>query len=93
MNPNTVAQNRTARLAREASTPVYTTETPVREHLYVAEVEADIGGRFWSQPMTEADLNVWVDEKLALDYDLSDWDHASKCWCSHGNPHPAGWKE
>lgn len=27
MNPNTVAQNRTARLVREANTPVYTTDT------------------------------------------------------------------
>lgn len=31
MKPSTVAQNRTARLAREATTPVYSTSTPSPE--------------------------------------------------------------
>lgn len=81
MNPNMVAQNRTARLVRETTAPVYSTTTPVREHLYVAEIEADTGFRRWTKPMTEANLNIEVDEMERIGYCLSDWDHAAKCWC------------
>ena len=85
MNPTQVAQNRTARLAREAQTPVYSTTTPEPEHLYGAEIEADTGYRRWTKPMTEAALNAEVDAMEEIGYSLSDWDHASKCWCQYGD--------
>jgi hypothetical protein len=80
MNPSDVAKARTARLAREATTPVYSTSTPAREHLYVAEVEDDYG-RHWTKPMTEANLNKEVDTLEQIGYWISDWDHAARCWC------------
>ena len=85
MNPNDVAKARTARLAREATTPVYSTSTPAPEHLYVAEIEADTGYRRWTKPMTEDALNAEVDAMAEIGYSLSDWDHAAKCWCQFGN--------
>lgn len=81
-NPAQVASARTARLVREASTPVYSTTTAPREHLYVIEWEADTGGRFWSQPMTEAQAEAEMKEADAFGmYGVSDYDHAAKCWC------------
>lgn len=77
MNPLMVAQNRTARLAREASTPVYTTVTPVREHVEVVELEHEYGYRTWVSTKE-------ADTLLALpntEYSVSDVDHSAKCWC------------
>ena len=78
MNPMMVAKNRTARLVREAKTPVYTTETKpyVRPHVMAVEIDSMMG-RFWSHmPETEVD-------KFCSRYpgDLSDIDHSTKCWC------------
>lgn len=80
MNPMMVAQNRTARLVREASTPVYSTSTPAREHLSVVEVEFDTGGRFWTKPMPDSEVDAYIGDLPESMY-LSDIDHAGKCWC------------
>lgn len=80
MNPMQVAQNRTARLVREATTPTYTTVTPVREHLYMVEMEADTGYRTWSSSMPDSKVNAYIDS-FPEGYMLSDVDHASRCWC------------
>lgn len=85
MNPMMVAQNRTARLVREATTPTYTTSTPApvvreREHLHVVEMEADTGYRTWSGSMPESKVNAYIDS-FPGDYMLSDVDHAANCWC------------
>lgn len=42
MNPLKAAQNRTARLAREAVTPVYTSETGVPNTALLAGIERDL---------------------------------------------------
>lgn len=80
MNPMQMNKNRTARLVREAQTPVYSTATPVREHVYVVELEHEYGYRRW---VSEKE----ADELLALpntEYSVSDEDHSTKCWCFRG---------
>ena len=79
MNPMMVAQNRTARLVREAQTPVYTTETKVREHLYVVEMDSGMG-RYWSKPMPDSEVDDYIN-RTPQSYEVSDIDHAAKCWC------------
>ena len=82
MNPNMVARNRTARLVAEAQTPVYSTSTPVREHLFAIEWEWDLGGRFWeTMPESQVDAAMAEGEKSTTKF-LSDVDHSAKCWCS-----------
>lgn len=82
MNPMQVAKARTARLVREAQTPVYSTETKpaVREHLSVIEIEYAGGGRAWSAPMPDSEVDAYLDAHLR-DNSVSDIDHAAKCWC------------
>ena len=81
MNPMTVAQARTARLVREAATPVYTTVTKprVREHLIACEVESDLGGRYW-RTMKESEVPAFWND-LPEGYYASDEDHSAQCWC------------
>jgi hypothetical protein len=79
MNPMQVAQNRTARLVREATTPTYSTSTPAREHLMMVEVETDTGYRHWAT-MRESQVDTYVSEIHPSD-GLSDIDHSAKCWC------------
>ncbi len=84
MNPMQVAQNRTARLVREATTPTYTTVTPVREHMMVVELEHEWGGRIWSKPMPDSAVDAYLDSYEGSSYGVSDIDHAAKCWCFKG---------
>lgn len=79
MNPMMVAKNRTARLVREAQTPVYTTSTPApveREHLTAVEIDTDFG-RYWSH-MPDSDVDAFCDRYPG---EISDIDHSAKCWC------------
>lgn len=79
ITPATVASARTARLVREASTPVYTTVTPApkaREHRMAVEIDSDFG-RFWSH-MPESEVDAFCD---LYPGDLSDIDHSTSCWC------------
>lgn len=80
MNPTQALANRTARLAREATTPVYSTSTPVREHMSVIEIEYSGGGRAWSAPMPDSEVGPYLDAHLR-DNSVSDIDHAARCWC------------
>lgn len=81
MNPMMVAQNRTARLVREATTPVYTTVTKpvVREHIEAVELEDDFG-RHWTH-MRESEVSAFIDDMVAVGYGVSDIDHSARCWC------------
>lgn len=79
MNPTQVAKNRTARLVREAQTPVYSTSTPAREHRMMVESDNDYG-RSWHGPMMESSANRFAD-RLADRGEFSDIDCASSCWC------------
>lgn len=82
MNPMMVAQARTARLVREATTPVYSTETkpaPEREHITAVELEDDYG-RSWSH-MPDNEVDAYINDMAILGYGLSDIDHSAKCWC------------
>lgn len=81
MNPKQAMANRTARLVREAHTPVYSTETvPVRpEHLTAVETDTD-SGRFWSH-MPESEITAFIDATFAAGNDISDIDHSAMCWC------------
>lgn len=88
MNPSVAFAARTARLAREAATPVYTTETKpvVREHIVAVETES-MYGRHWSA-MKESEVEAFMatlddwepgcDERGTY---LSDMDHSAQCWC------------
>jgi hypothetical protein len=83
MNPAKAAQNRTARLVREATTPVYSTSTPVREHLTVVEWDDDTH-RWWTAPMPDSEVDGYIERTIAQhngNIGLSDIDHAAKCWC------------
>lgn len=88
-SPASVASARTARLVREAATPVYSTSTPpepVREHIMAVETES-MYGRHWSV-MKDSEvedflsyLDDWTpgcDERGTY---LSDLDHSAQCWC------------
>lgn len=77
-NPAQVASARTARLVREAQTPVYSTSTPVQQHMMAVEVDSGIG-RYWRE-MPENKVNEFCDN-LAPSYSVSDIDHSAKCWC------------
>jgi hypothetical protein len=82
INPASVASARTARLVREASTPVYSTSTPApkaREHLHAVEIEFDTGGRLWTS-MPEGEVDGYIAD-LPESIGLSDVDHSAKCWC------------
>lgn len=95
-SPAAVASARTARLAREATTPVYSTSTPpapVREHIMAVETDG-IWGRHWSV-MKESEVEAFfadMDDQFAKwessgsipahePDGLSDVDHSAKCWC------------
>lgn len=81
MNPAQVAQNRTARLVREAQTPVYSTATPVREHIMAVEWEWDMGGRYWTE-VRENEVDAVIEARTATGtVFVSDVDHSAKCWC------------
>lgn len=86
MNPNMVAQNRTARLVREANTPTYTSETPTpaparaREHLMAVEWDS-VYGRAWNVNIPEGDVNAHIRDYSNEVYALSDVDHWTGCWC------------
>lgn len=84
-NPAQVMANRTARLVREALTPVYSTSTPPapaggRAHTKIVEMEYPSGYRTWSAPMAEGRVNDYIDSfgDLAM---LSDIDCSFTCWC------------
>lgn len=79
MNPAKVAQNRTARLAREARTPAFSTETPAREHRMAVELEDDYG-RHWTH-MDESEVDTYISDMAVIGYGLSDIDHSGMCWC------------
>lgn len=79
MNPMQVAKARTARLVREAQTPVYSTETKVREHLTVVEMDSGMG-RYWSKPMPDSEVEDYIN-RTPQSYEVSDIDHAARCWC------------
>lgn len=78
ISPLTVAANRTARLVREANTPVYSTTTPVREHVFMVELEDSVyGSRHWVSDH-EADVLLALP---SAPYVFSDRDHSTSCWC------------
>lgn len=80
--PAQVASARTARLVREAHTPVYSTSTPAppaREHLSAVEVEFDTGGRIWHH-MKESEVDDFIANLTEWEF-FSDCDHSAKCWC------------
>jgi hypothetical protein len=82
ISPAQVAANRTARLVRENS-PVlrYSTTTPKREHLMVVEMDEEYYGRHWSRPMPESEVAAYIDSFPERSYEISDIDHAARCWC------------
>lgn len=81
MTPAQVASNRTARLVREVSTPVYTTSTKpvVREHMTAVETDSPYG-RHWSH-MLDSQVEEFLANVIVGDTELSDIDHSGKCWC------------
>lgn len=87
MNPAIAFAARTARLAREAQTPVYSTSTPTREevlanydHLVMVELDSDFGRSRAVMPESETD--AYLDGVLGSDlYWMSDYCHASACKC------------
>lgn len=81
MNPMQAMSNRTARLAREAVTPVYTTSTPPKvERQHMTAVEVDSGmGRYW-RTMPDNEVDAFCNA-LARSYSISDIDHSANCWC------------
>ena len=84
MNPASVAVARTARLVREAATPVYSTSTPApkaREHQMAVEIDS-LFGRHWSH-MPESEVDAYIERSVG-GYDeaeLLDIDHSARCWC------------
>ena len=88
MNPSIAFAARTARLAREATTPVYSTSTPTPaerlaayDHIVAIELDSD-WGRSWSH-MPESETDEYLNAVLHA-YDLSDYCHSAKCKC--GDP-------
>lgn len=81
MNPKTALANRTARLVREASTPVYSTVTKpvVREHIMAVETDS-MYGRHWSH-MPDSEVDEHIARMVSYGDELSDIDHSAKCWC------------
>lgn len=82
-SPSHVRAARITRLAREASTPVYSTSTPapVREHVTMVEFEDDYH-RSWSGPFYSTQQQR--DEIARMEevgYWISDLDCSAKCWC------------
>lgn len=60
------------------------TATPlsVRPHVLVAEIQAESGFRYWSEPMNNLELSLWVSSELAVrGRELSDYCCSAKCWC------------
>lgn len=86
MNPSQAFANRTARLAVEATTPVYSTSTPATpayDHIVAIELDG-MYGRSWSH-MPESQTEEYLNAVLGSDaYDLSDYCHSTRCKC--GNP-------
>jgi len=82
MNPMNVAQNRTARLVREANTPVYTTVSRpvVRQHRMAVEWDS-VYGRAWNIDIPENEVDLFIRQYENETYGLSDVDHWTGCWC------------
>lgn len=80
--PAQVASARTARLVREAKTPVYTSEShPVeRQHEMAVEIESTWGRQWFFMPDSEVDAFIDEHDKENEMW-LSDVDHSAKCWC------------
>lgn len=87
MNPTNVAVARTARLVREATTPVYSTSTPTPaevlanyDHLVLVELDGMFGRS--RRVMRESETDAYLDGVLGSDaYELSDYCHAAACKC------------
>lgn len=87
MNPSQAFANRTARLAREATTPVYSTSTPTPaevlanfDHLVLVELDGMFGRS--RSVMPESETDAYLDAVLGSDaYELSDYCHAAACKC------------
>lgn len=62
-------------------TAITATPKSVRPHLMVAEVEAEEGYRYWSQPMPKLELDLWLTKELRFGAGLSDYCCANDCWC------------
>lgn len=86
-SPAAVASARTARLVREAATPVYSTSTPTEaerlanyDHLVLVELDSDFGRS--RQVMRESETEAYLDGVLGSDlYWMSDYCHAARCGC------------
>jgi hypothetical protein len=84
MNPKMVAQNRTARLVREAKTPAYTSETPKaseRDHLEMVQLD-DGAGTWWSGPFKSSQMRGVLAQYDSYGYGVVDIDCSAKCWCA-----------
>lgn len=84
MNPKMVAQNRTARLVREAKTPTYTSESAPkveRDHLEMVQVD-DGHGTYWSGPYPSRSIKGVCDQYEGYGYSIADIDCSAKCWCA-----------
>lgn len=81
-SPAKVAANRTARLVREANTPLYRSESKEigseRRHQIAVEIDS-VWGRHWSH-MAEDKVDTFI-AMLPEGDELSDIDHSAKCWC------------
>lgn len=62
-------------------TAITATPKSVRPHLMVAEMEAESGYRYWSDPMFKVQLDLWIDKEVKFDNYLSDYCCANGCWC------------
>lgn len=64
-------------------TGITATPKSVRPHLMVAEIEAESGYRYWSEPMFKVSLDLWLTKefKLHRGSGLSDYCCANGCWC------------
>lgn len=63
------------------------TATPLttQPHLVVAEIETEEGYRYWSKPMPEFQLSLWIRKELRNSggSGLSDVDCSTKCTAPH----------
>lgn len=53
----------------------------VRPHVSVVEIETEYGYRFWSEPMPDVSVGLYIQKNTGYHDSVSDVDCSTTCWC------------
>lgn len=63
-------------------TAITATPKTTLPHLVMAEMEDPSGYRYWSEPISKMELDLWIARQVKLGAGLSDYGCSITCWCA-----------